>query len=184
MDIYIIRHTTPDIAKGICYGQTNLELTDDFQTESDAILSKLPKNKTPIVYSSPLKRCTQLAARIASSYSTDKRLLELNFGTWELKNWNDIPKNEMTPWMENFVHEKVPMGESYTELATRVAHFFEEISNTNHEQIIIVTHGGVQRALLAQLTNTPLKKSFDIKIAYGQISKVSISETTHVIMNF
>ena len=44
MDIYIIRHTTPDIAKGICYGQTNLELTDDFQAESDAILSKLPKN--------------------------------------------------------------------------------------------------------------------------------------------
>jgi len=33
MEIYLIRHTTPDVAKGICYGQTDLDVANTFEEE-------------------------------------------------------------------------------------------------------------------------------------------------------
>jgi alpha-ribazole phosphatase len=86
----------------------------------------------------------------------------------------------MTPWMQDFVNVKVPKGESYTDLSKRVLDFFHEIKSLNQKQTIIVSHGGPIRSLLAYLTNTELKDSFDIKIIYGQISKIIINETVQV----
>ena len=33
MLIHLIRHTTPDIETGICYGQTDLDVSDSFEKE-------------------------------------------------------------------------------------------------------------------------------------------------------
>ena len=52
MEIYLIRHTTPNIAKGICYGQTDLDITDTFEQEVVRIKPHLPKN-IQTVFSSP-----------------------------------------------------------------------------------------------------------------------------------
>ena len=53
MEIYLIRHTTPDVAKGICYGQTDLALTATFPEEAEHVLKQLPPD-LDVVYSSPL----------------------------------------------------------------------------------------------------------------------------------
>jgi len=181
MEIYLVRHTTPLIEKGICYGQSDIGLTENFDKESTTIFNKIPFSKDRIVYSSPLRRCTKLASLFSNHFIEDTRILELNFGNWELKNWNDIPSNEMDPWMKDFVHVTVPNGESYIDLKKRVSKFYTEILKNESEQIVIVTHAGVIRSLLAQLTNTPLEKSFDIKVIYGQINKITIGSTIKII---
>lgn len=84
MEIYLIRHTTPDIEKGICYGQSDIPLKDTFPSEVKNILKSIPKHFDK-VYSSPLQRCTQLANYIDQNNTIDNRLMELNFGSWELK---------------------------------------------------------------------------------------------------
>ena len=38
MEIYLIRHTTPKIEKGICYGQADLNVADSFEEEINVIL--------------------------------------------------------------------------------------------------------------------------------------------------
>ena len=60
MEIYLIRHTTPAVGKGICYGQTDLDITDSFKEEVAAIIPHLPDN-IQTVFSSPLQRCKKLA---------------------------------------------------------------------------------------------------------------------------
>jgi alpha-ribazole phosphatase len=180
MEIYLVRHTTPLIEKGICYGQTDLNITDTFDKEAAIILDKIKTDNEVRIFSSPLKRCVLLAEKFDKHITIDKRLMELDFGDWEMKKWNDIPENEMTPWMQDFVNVKVPKGESYTDLSKRVLDFFHEIKSLNQKQTIIVSHGGPIRSLLAYLTNTELKDSFDIKIIYGQISKIIINETVQV----
>ena len=180
MEIYLVRHTTPKIDKGICYGQSDLDTTENFDLESKEILNKISIDEQTIVYSSPSKRCTQLATLFSPDYIEDKRILELNFGDWELKKWDAIPKEEITPWMQDFVHVKVPNGESYTELAERTHSFFKEITEKNHAKVILICHGGVIRSILAKLTQTELKDSFDIKINYGQISKITIESTIKI----
>ena len=61
MEIYLVRHTTPAIKKGICYGQTDVDLNSEtFESELYEIKNKLPSNIVRF-YCSPLIRCSKLA---------------------------------------------------------------------------------------------------------------------------
>ena len=169
MDIYLVRHTTPKISKGICYGQSDLDLVDNYSEEFKVVHNKIPENNYKVI-SSPLKRCDLLAKTFKDSIVYDNRLKELNFGDWELTPWNDIPKEEIDPWMKDFVNVKVPNGESYVQLASRVHSFFKDlIDSKNNQNTIIVSHAGPIRALLSAILDIPLEKSFSIKIQYGDV---------------
>lgn len=177
MDIYLIRHTTPDVAKGICYGQTDLDVTDSFHNEVASIIPHLPSN-IAAVYSSPLQRCKKLAEALFPSHTIQlhRELMELNCGTWEMQEWNAIPKTEMQPWLDDFVNVVVPDGESYAQMHTRIANIFDELSKQSLPAVI-VAHGGVLRSILAHITHTPLKESFDVFTChYGCVVKLSMNE--------
>ncbi|MGY5352651.1 alpha-ribazole phosphatase family protein [Wenyingzhuangia sp. IMCC45533] len=169
MIVYLIRHTTPNIEKGICYGQADIDVADNFEDESNFILNKLKYVDTETVISSPLLRCVTLAKKINSTFHTNTNIKELDFGDWELMPWNDIPTTEIDPWMIDFVNTPVTNGESYMDLYQRSIDFYKTISNNNS---IIVTHAGVIRSILAHITNTALKDSFDFKIPYSTIVKI------------
>jgi len=172
MEIYLVRHTTPNIEKGICYGQSDLGITDTFDSEVIKIHKEIPIHKISKIYSSPLQRCKILADTFNIPTIFDDRLKELNFGDWELKAWNDIHPSELNPWMEDFVNVQVPNGESYIMLQKRMLAFYNDIAHTAEGSIIIVAHAGPIRALLAHLQQIELKNSFDIKINYGDVIKI------------
>ena len=173
MEIYLIRHTTPDIAKGICYGQTDLDITDTFEQEVMSIKPYLPGNIRTI-YSSPLQRCRKLAEALFPQHNVQLHndLMELNCGSWEMQPWNEIPKTEIQPWMDDFVNVQVPDGESYVQMHDRVVKRFEWIGQQS-ETAVIVAHGGVLRSILTHITHTPLKESFDVFTChYGCVVKI------------
>ena len=177
MEIYLIRHTTPLIEKGICYGQTDLDITDSFEEEVSMILPHIPRTNIK-VYSSPLQRCKKLATALYSAEMIEchDELMELNCGDWEMQKWDEIPKTAIQPWMDDFVNVVVPNGESYVILNDRVVNKFEEIKNKG-ENAVIVAHGGVLRSILSYITNTPLKESFDVfTLHYGCVVKITINE--------
>ncbi len=185
MEIYLIRHTTPLIDKGICYGQTDLDITDTFLEEVSMIQPHLPTTNIK-VYSSPLQRCKKLADALfaTAAIQCEPTLMELNCGDWEMQKWDDIPKQEIQPWMDDFVNVVVPNGESYVMLHQRVVDTFETIKN-NGENAVIVAHGGVLRSILSHITNTPLKESFDaFTLHYGCVVKIEVKEdsTTHELL--
>jgi hypothetical protein len=104
MEVYLIRHTTPKVDKGICYGQSDISCTDSFMEEAARIIKNLPE-RFDAVYSSPLIRCSCLAENLAKpdSILIDSRLMEVNFGLWEMKKWDDIDKSLLDVWMKDFV---------------------------------------------------------------------------------
>ncbi|MFD0962902.1 alpha-ribazole phosphatase family protein [Pseudofulvibacter geojedonensis] len=171
MEIYLIRHTTPKIDSGICYGQSDLDLINNYAEEISRVTSSIQTIK-PEIYSSPLKRCTILAKSFNENIVLDSNLKEINFGDWELKAWNDIDSEELNIWMKNFVFEKPPNGESYIELSKRVNESFDRIVTLSDSNKIIITHAGVIRAIIARLNNIDLKDSFKIKLEYGHIIKI------------
>lgn len=177
MEIYLIRHTTPAVEKGICYGQADLDVTETFEEEVSAIKPFLPASDLR-VYSSPLQRCKKLADALftASTINCHNDLMELNCGDWELLKWDDIPKPEIQPWMDDFVNVAVPNGESYVHLYERVINRFERIREQG-ESAVIVAHGGVLRSILSYITQTPLKESFDVfTLHYGCVVKIAVKE--------
>jgi alpha-ribazole phosphatase len=172
MEIYLIRHTTPNIEKGICYGQTDLDVADTFEEEVVHVLTNLKDVNNAILYSSPLIRCKKLALKINNQITEDKRLMEINFGDWELIKWDTINKTDLDIWMKDYVNEKIPNGESCLELYIRNIHFFKEIIQKHYSKVIIVCHAGVIRSILSYVKEISIEESYNIPIEYGQVFKI------------
>jgi len=179
-EIYLIRHTTPSVSKGICYGQTDLDVTESFMDEAAVIRQHLPAGFSS-VHSSPLQRCSRLAAHLfpQHSISLHPQLMEIHCGEWEMRGWDDLPKEEIDPWMKDFVQVRIPGGESYSDLHQRVTECFHRIcaspptGNGNSGPIAIVSHGGVIRSILSHITGTPLIDSFKVfALYYGCVVRV------------
>ena len=94
MEIHIIRHIEPAIEKGICYGQTDVLLHDGYEKTHKQIAKNIDTDFSQI-YSSPLLRCKLLAQEISKDIIYDVRLMEVNFGDWEMKKWDEINKQEI-----------------------------------------------------------------------------------------
>ena len=173
MEINVIRHTAPDIAKGVCYGYSDIPLLPSFEEETQAILSYVPDD-VQVIYTSPLSRCKRLAHVLAQAKHTtiieDVRLKELNFGNWEMQRWDDIDSALLMKWMSNYEEECCPNGESYRQLVNRVDDFLNTISQTGYQKIAIVTHGGVIKAMHALINKLTLKEAMARHAVYGEVT--------------
>lgn len=177
--IYLIRHTTPAVTRGICYGQTDLDVTESFREEAEVIRQHLPAD-IAAVYSSPLKRCTLLAQTLFPDRPLRLmgELMEIHCGEWEMRTWDELPPAEVDPWMADFVRVRMPGGESYLELHERVTRCWEGILRENTSgDIAIVAHGGVLRSILSGINDTPLIDSFSTySLNYGCVIRLSETE--------
>jgi len=163
------------VAKGICYGQTDLDITESFAAEAGIIRQHLPPG-IRLVYSSPLQRCVRLARHLfpAHSLSLEDDLMEVFCGDWEMRHWDELPKEEIEPWMADFVNVRIPGGESYTDLHDRVHRCWSAITERAQEgPVAVVAHGGVIRSILSGITATPLINSFKtFSLHYGCVIRV------------
>ncbi|MFI5149700.1 MAG: alpha-ribazole phosphatase [Bacteroidia bacterium] len=173
MEIYLIRHTTPEIDPGICYGQSDVAVKHTFPEELKSLRAHLPE-KLDKVYSSPLSRCQNLASELSGTLITDRRLMEMDFGHWELRRWDEIPAGEMNTWMKDFVTVKPPGGENFSMLYERAGQFFDEQLKQDQERIAIVCHAGVIRAILAKVLEIPLKNAFKMPVSYASVTRLNL----------
>jgi alpha-ribazole phosphatase len=182
VDVYLIRHTRVAVETGLCYGQTDVPLAASFETECAEVRTKLPQLHNMMIYSSPLQRCRMLAEHLASRpIREDARLMEMHFGFWEQQRWDDIEDAQLKEWMADFVHRPCSGGESFQDLFERVVAFWHDFESQNGTDALIVTHGGVIRALLAYLLAIPLENVMRFVIDFGSVTKICVSEYGPVI---
>ena len=186
MQIYFIRHTKPDVTPGTCYGQTDLPLAYTFQGELKKIQKILPDIKGYHIFSSPLQRCLKLAQSLSKNPDTiitDSRIMELNFGDWEMKPWVEI-KDQSILWSKDFVNSNPPNGETFLTLFKRAVEFLSELLQSNINNAVVVSHSGIMHALLTHFLKMPLNKAYTLKINYGQILNVVVMENNHFQVEF
>ena len=158
MRLILARHPQPLVAAGICYGRTDLAVADDQMAQTlEALSTALPHGLT--LYSSPLRRCaslaTQLAQRLQSPAAViDARIAEIDFGSWEMQPWDDIPRADIDAWAGDLVHYHPGGGESVLQMAERIATFHTDIQRRQRDAIIIC-HAGAMRLLAACHTGLP-----------------------------
>lgn len=151
MRLYLVRHPRPLISSGVCYGRTDLAVAPDEEARlASTLAAQLPAGVRLI--SSPLQRCAGLATRLGYAVGTvasfDARLAEMNFGQWERRAWNDIPRAEIDAWAADVVAYRPGGGESLVEMAERVSAFHADVRSSQHD-CIIICHAGTIRLLLA-----------------------------------
>jgi alpha-ribazole phosphatase len=186
MELMLVRHTEVGVDPGVVYGRTDVPLADTFDEEkvrvSDRVLRFWPDGPTAVV-SSPATRARRLAEHLRHGLNIhfDERLVEVGFGAWEMGRWNDLPREEVDAWMNDYVNVRPPQGEhpgeSLTDLAERVTDALYVAIETGSARTLIVCHGAVIRVALATLLGLPLKQSFSLEIDKGSISRVGFRGT-------
>ena len=56
MKLHLIRHTSLNIPSGICYGQSDVDVSDNFHSEQSLLREKLAHVKFDLVYASLFQR--------------------------------------------------------------------------------------------------------------------------------
>jgi alpha-ribazole phosphatase len=176
MEIFLIRHTSVAVPKGICYGKSDVALGETASEEITHTVQRLSNHcdfTKAKIWSSPAQRCVQLSEHITKDFQTEERLWEMNFGDWEMQPWTDIKREESDPWMADFVNINTPNGESFKELAARANEFLEEIIHQDFEQVVLVNHSATIRTIICRALDLDLKNAFRMEIDYGSISKIT-----------
>ena len=181
MKLTLIRHTSLQIAQGVCYGQTDVDVAESFAIEAINTKNKLNNMlnnlQVDAVFTSPLQRCVKLAHALSiAEIKHDERLKELHFGEWEMRAWDDIPRDVFDEWAQNYAELAPPNGENFSQLQQRGIAFIEELhAQFPKGHIVVVTHGGMIRAMLAHVLNMQLKGLFRFNVDYGSITQLDFS---------
>lgn len=181
MKLYLVRHTKVNLPLGICYGQSDVGLADTFVDEKNIIIHKLQGLKFDRIFSSPLKRCVLLAESTLSNQLEiiyDKRLMELNFGDWEGKTWDEIEKTDYAKkWFEDFTGVPCPGGESYQDLLGRAKNFLDDLKKDKTlNNPLIICHSGTIRAFYSIINHLEPKESFKLELDFGQILEIELNQ--------
>ncbi len=151
MDLILIRHPAPAIDAGICYGKTDVPLAGDAAESAHALAARLAALAAPLphcVATSPLRRCAELAQRLAPllgrTCESDVRLQEIDFGEWEGRRWDASA---------DLRHARAHGGESVAQFEARVDAWLDmcRASAAPGASVLAVTHAGVMRMIAALL---------------------------------
>ena len=176
MEVIFIRHTSVDVAPGVCYGQTDVPLKPTFEEEA-AVTAENLKVYIPFdyVYTSPLTRCVRLATYCGyPDAERDKRLMEINFGSWEMKSFELNDDSRLQEWYADYLNVAATGGESFAMHYERVSRFLDELKKKPYHRVAIFAHGGV--LICAQIYAGIIKpeEAFSALTPYGGIIKIDL----------
>lgn len=151
MLLHLIRHPKLEVAPGLCYGQSDIAANHMHCLQVAAELRmQLPAYRRLI--SSPLQRCQELASMLDPLPEVDARLMEMHFGTWEMRAWDTIARVEIDAWANDVTAYAPGGGESILFMAIRVLDFLitlgtrSELAST---EVVLVSHAGPLSMILA-----------------------------------
>jgi len=167
MRLYLIRHPRPAIGEGICYGASEVDLIEDVSQSAVRLQDRLPGHLQ--LFSSPLRRCRALAEALHRQPRFDARLQELNFGDWEGKPWDEIPREQIDAWAAAPWTFAPPNGESVERLRSRVDAFLSDRGWPDGEDIAVVTHNGVMQMMSTIVTGSLDPPNLTASFTYGEL---------------
>jgi len=152
MELLLIRHGETEWNKQHrLLGHTDLELDEEGLRESREIAAGLELDFDAL-YSSPLKRCFQMAELISERSGkriiVDANLLERDFGSLDGRTWEQLITATGNPDIRAIDHEsrydyRAYGGESAEQVKTRVTAFLDELKRHPYNKVVAVSHVGV-----------------------------------------
>jgi alpha-ribazole phosphatase len=163
--VILLRHPRPRVAPGTCYGRLEVPEGPEAAGEIAAALRATPPVRA--VIASPAARCRRLAERLAARDAVplrlDARLLELDFGAWEGRSWDAIPRAESDPWAADPRSVAPPGGETFAALHARVGAALAEAGRG----AALVTHAGPIRAARMILSGVSFERAFAERVPHA-----------------
>jgi broad specificity phosphatase PhoE len=157
MRIAILRHgeTRADQA-GRFEGHSDSPLTNEGEQQVRRIAEALRDEHYDIIHSSPLKRALDSAKLLSQQLKVDVRIVPelqaLCYGDWEEQAREDMDttdeQEQRTEDTYNFTYpgeyDGTP-GQSHADIYPRIEDYFNRLSETDEDNVIVITHDSVIR---------------------------------------
>lgn len=161
--LYLIRHGETDWnAESRLQGQIDIPLNSQGEAQAALLAQELQHNHLGAIYSSPLQRALKTAETInlyhRHEIQVDPLLQEAAYGSLEGKTKDEyrdrLEKIGYLSPEERFSFKLCPDAESYEEVYQRAFVGIKRvIQNHPNQTVVIVTHGGLMRAVVAKVAN-------------------------------
>ncbi|KFX67751.1 alpha-ribazole phosphatase [Pseudomonas taeanensis MS-3] len=128
------------------------------------------------VISSPLQRCARFAEELAGQHGVpltlEPDLQELHFGAWEGRSAADLMQTDAAAlgrfWADPYAFTP-PEGEPLLAFETRVLSAVHRLHERHAgERLLLITHGGVMRLLLARARGLPCAELLQVQVAHAE----------------
>ncbi|WP_053118555.1 alpha-ribazole phosphatase family protein [Pseudomonas sp. P1.31] len=175
----LLRHGETELGGGL-RGSLDDALTEKGWTQMRAaVIEGGPWDR---LVSSPLQRCARFAAELGEQLNLpvqlDKDLQELHFGAWEGQSAAALMETDADAlglfWADPYSFTP-PQGEPVSDFSTRVLAAVARL-HTAHagERILLISHGGVMRLLLAQARGLPREQLLNVEVGHGALFALTV----------
>jgi len=175
----LLRHGETELGGGL-RGSLDDALTDaGWQQMRAAVAGRGPWDR---LVSSPLQRCARFAeeqgARLALPVTLDPDLQELHFGAWEGQSAAALMATDSEAlgrfWADPYAFTP-PQGEPVLAFSARVLGAVERLHQRYAgERVLLVSHGGVMRLLLARARGLPREQLLNVEVAHGALFALTV----------
>jgi broad specificity phosphatase PhoE len=136
------------------------------------------------IYSSPLKRAVQTATilcqRLRVRLDIEEGLVEADVGEWSGLSWDEVARRwpeEYRAFQEDAEQQGYLGGETMAEVRNRVCEVLHALHRQHEEEtIVLVSHGVVNRVLLAEGMGLPLRYARRIPQDNGAYNRLELSD--------
>jgi alpha-ribazole phosphatase len=175
----LLRHGETELGGGL-RGSLDDALTEKgWEQMRAAVLEQGPWDR---LVSSPLQRCArfadELAEKLGLPVELDKDLQELHFGAWEGQSAAKLMETDAEAlglfWADPYSFTP-PQGEPVAAFSARVLAAVARLQAAYAgERVLLISHGGVMRLLLAQARGLPREQLLNVEVGHGALFSLSV----------
>jgi len=176
----LLRHGETELGGGL-RGSLDDALTElGWSQMREAVQGQGPWER---IVSSPLQRCRLFAQDLAASLdlplTLDKDLQELHFGVWEGQSAAALMETDAEGlglfWADPYSFTP-PEGEPVSAFSDRVLGAVARLHQVYAgERVLLISHGGVMRLLLAQARGLPREQLLNVEVGHGGLFSLYVA---------
>lgn len=163
-------------------GQIDIPLNEEGLCQARRLSARFEGWRPSVIYSSPLSRARTTAELIAAGVPETPFVLldglaEMGFGSWEGRSIREVESQEpelFQRWMNSPFECPPPEGESHSLLEERVRKALKDITGAEGERLVVVSHGGILRIILALLFDIPLSTVWRMRVTNCSVTGVHV----------
>lgn len=188
-EIYLIRHghSTANLKNVLAGRLASVHLSPKGSEQVGKLAARLSEIEFTKIISSPLDRCLETMAPIASSrpkllIERNEAFLEMDYGTWSGKKLPSLAKKTLWKSIQGAPSTvRFPDGESFNEMSTRA---YEGLfaSALPGKRIAICSHGDVIKILLSNILGMHIDSFQRINVDPASISIIQIGASGNRVL--
>ena len=160
MKIWVTRHGQTELNRNKrMQGLTDAPLNETGLQQARKAAEALKGIHFDAVYASPLDRAIRTAEILAHTERdriiTDPRILEVDFGKYEQKSYYGLGPAMTMYWAFPEIFPAPETVEKIPDMVKRSTSFLKELEQAEYENVLVVCHGGIIRAICGYLEDRP-----------------------------